>query len=96
VSDAERAVLATSQARDLCLSLKRAFLGPRVLELIRAGQAGRLEPAELRVALGVAWASGDVGLMRGVLATLPAARVAADSILLAFLDAVRLPTISRR
>jgi hypothetical protein len=54
VTPAERAVLATSQARDLCLSLQRAFVGPRALECLRAGQAALLAPAELRVALGLA------------------------------------------
>jgi hypothetical protein len=39
VRDAERAIRAVSDARDLCLSLKRAFVGPRALERLRAGGA---------------------------------------------------------
>src|SRR5207245_9377823 len=77
VTPAQRAVLATSQARDLCLSLQRAFVGPRALECLRAGQAALLTPAELRVALGLAWASQDVALVRGALASLSADRIAA-------------------
>jgi hypothetical protein len=86
---AERAVLATSQARDLCLSLQRAFVGPRGLEQLRADEAALLAPAELRVALGLAWAAGDVSLVRTALASLPADRIAADPVLSAFLDATR-------
>lgn len=83
---AERAVLATSQARDLCLSLQRAFVGPRALARLRAGEAAQLPPAELRIALGLAWAAGDRPLIRAGLARLPAARVAADPVLSVFLD----------
>lgn len=86
---AERAVLATSQARDLCLSLQRAFVGPRALQRLRAGEAALLSPAELRVALGLAWAARDLSLVRGALASLPADRIAADPVLSAFLDATR-------
>jgi hypothetical protein len=89
VTAAERAVLATSQARALCLSLQRAFVGPRTLASLRAGQAARLTAAELRVALGLAWATGDLPLVRAALASLPADRIAADSTLLAFLDVTR-------
>ena len=67
MTPAERAVLATSQARDLCLSLQRAFVGPRALECLRADQAVLLTPAELRVALGLAWAARDLVLVRAVL-----------------------------
>ena len=86
---AERAVLATSQARDLCLSLQRAFVGPRALEWLRAGRAALLAPAELRVALGLAWAARDFSLVRAALASLPADRIAADATLSAFLDVTR-------
>jgi hypothetical protein len=89
VTPAERAVLATSQARDLCLSLQRAFVGPRALERLRAGQAALLAPAELRVALGLAWAARDLPLVRAALASLPADRIAADPALSAFLDVAR-------
>jgi hypothetical protein len=89
VTRAERTVLATSQARDLCLSLRRAFLGPRALERLRAGQASLLTPDELRVALGLAWAAGDLALVRAAFAGLPADRIAADATLTAFLDASR-------
>ena len=86
---AERAVLATSQARDLCLSLHRAFVGPRALERLRADQAVLLTPAELRVALGLAWVARDLALMRGALASLPGDRIAADPVLSAFHDVTR-------
>ena len=89
MTPAERAVLATSQARDLCLSLQRAFVGPRALESLRADQAARLAPAELRVALGLAWVARDLSLMRAALASLPADRIAADPALSAFLDVTR-------
>jgi hypothetical protein len=64
MTQAERAILATSQARDLCLSLRRAFAGPRALERLRAGEAAQLTLDEFRLALGLAWAAGDTGLMR--------------------------------
>jgi hypothetical protein len=86
---AERAVLAASQARDLCLSLRRSFVGPRALECLRAGEADRLEPAELLIALGLAWAAGDLALVRASLARLPADHVATDAALSAFRDAAR-------
>jgi len=86
VTPAERAVLATSQARDLCLSLHRAFVGPRALERLRADQAVLLTPAELRAAIGLAWASRDVALVRAALTSLPADRIAADPTLAAFRD----------
>lgn len=89
MTPAERAVLATSQARDLCLSLQRAFVGRRALEQLRADQAARLPPAELRVALGLAWAAQDLPLVRAALASLPADRIAADPALSAFLDVTR-------
>ena len=89
MTPAARAVLATSQARDLCLSLRRAFLGPRALERLRADHAGLLAPAELTVALGLAWAARDLALVRSALASLPAERIAADPTLSAFRDATR-------
>ncbi len=89
MTPAERAVRASSQARDLCLSLQRAFVGPRALEGLRADRAALLPPAELRVALGLAWAAQDLALVRRALASLPADRIAADPVLAAFLDAAR-------
>jgi hypothetical protein len=89
MTPAARAVLATSQARDLCLSLQRAFVGPRALECLRADRAASLTSAELRVALGLAWAARDLSLVRMTLASLPANRVAADPALAALLDATR-------
>ena len=89
MTPAERAVLATSQARDLCLSLQRAFVGRRALERLRAGPAAQLTPAELRIALGMAWAGRDFALVRAVLASLPAERIVADPALSAFGDATR-------
>ena len=86
---AERAVLATSQARDLCLSLQRAFVGPRALERLRAGEAAALAPGALRVALGLAWAARNVSLVRAGLASLSEDRIGADPVLLAFLDVTR-------
>jgi len=86
---AERAVLATSQARDLCLSLQRAFVGPSALERLRAGGAARLAPDELRVALGLAWAARDFSLVRAALASLSANRIEVDPVLSAFLDVTR-------
>jgi hypothetical protein len=86
VTAAERAVLSTSQARALCLSLQRAFVGPRALASLRTGQAARLTATELRVALGLAWASEDLPLLRDALASLPPDRIATDPALLAFLD----------
>jgi len=89
VTAAERAVLATSQARDLCLALHRAFVGPRALECLRTDQATLLTPAELRVALGLAWASRDLTLVRAALASVSADRIAADPALSAFRDVAR-------
>jgi hypothetical protein len=74
---------------NLCLSLQRAFVGPRVMECLRADQALLLTPVELRVALGLAWAAGDLALVRGALASLSADRIAADPALSAFRDVTR-------
>jgi hypothetical protein len=89
VTPAERAVLATSEARDLCLSLRRAFAGPRALERLRAGESTQLAPRELVLALGLAWAAGDVELVRESLARLSAERIAGDPVLSTFRDAIR-------
>jgi len=89
VTAAERSVLATSQARDLCLSLQRAFVGPRALDRLRADQATLLAPAELRIALGLAWAAQDLSLVRAALARLSPDRIAADPVLSAFFAASR-------
>jgi hypothetical protein len=89
VTRAERAVLATSQARDLCLSLQRAFVGRRVLGSLDKGQSARLTPMELRVALGLAWAERDLSLIRAALAHLTADRIATDPVLSAFADVAR-------
>ncbi len=69
MTQAERAMLATSQARDLCLSLRRAFAGPHSLERLQAGEAATLTLDEFRLALGLAWAAGDTGLMRRAFAS---------------------------
>ena len=87
MTPAERAVLATSQARDLCLSLQRAFAGPRALDRLRAGEAAQLGAGALRIALGLAWAAGDVALVRAAVASLPAEVIASDATLQAFRDA---------
>ena len=89
MTPAERAVLATSQARDLCLSLHRAFVGPRALECLRADQAVLLTPAELRVALGLAWASRDLTLVRGRACGPPGRPHRCRPVLSAFRDATR-------
>ena len=89
MTTAEQAVRATSQARDLCLSLQRAFVGPRALERLRGDQAALLSPAELRIALGMAWAARDLSLVRAALALHSPDRIAADPVLSAFFDATR-------
>ena len=89
MTGAERAVQATSQARDLCLSLRQAFVGRPALERVRAGQAAALTPDALRAALGLAWAEADITLLRAALASLAEDRIAADPVLSAFLDVTR-------
>jgi len=84
----ERAVLAASQARDLCLSLRRAFRGPLAMARLRAGTAADLDHDDLVLALGLAWASGDITLVRRALDGLDPIHVAADPSLAAFRDAV--------
>ena len=86
---AERAVLASSQARDLCLSLQRAFIGPRALERLTGGEAAALTLVELHAALGLAWAAGNLRLVRDALARLPMDRIAGDAVLSAFADVAR-------
>jgi len=87
VTRVERAVLATSQARELCLALRRASIGPPALARLRSGAAASLRPADLVVALGLAWAAGDVDLVRATLAGLPPDRVEGDAVLVAYRDA---------
>jgi len=89
MSSVDRAVQAVSDARDLCLSLERAFAGPHALELLRAGRVRELSYREIRIGLGLAWAAGDVALVRAALSALPADRVGADSDLAALRDASR-------
>ncbi len=86
---AERAILAASQARDLCLSLRRAFRGPSAAARLRAGTGADLDHDDLVLALGLVWASGDITLVRRVLDQLDPIRVASDPSLSAFQDAVR-------
>lgn len=86
---AERAIRAASDARELCLSLKRAFLGPRALDQLRAARASALTPEELRVGLGLAWAAGELELIRTTLHQVPPERVDADPVLVALRDATR-------
>ena len=86
MKDIEPAIRATSQARALCLSLQRAFLGPRALAALRAGRADTLRPVELRVGLGLAWAAGDTALIRSTLRRLAPEAVAADPVLAALRD----------
>jgi hypothetical protein len=74
---------------NLCLSLQLALVGPRIMECLRADQVLLLAPVELRVALGLAWAAGDLALVRGALASLSADRIAADPALSAFRDVTR-------
>ena len=88
MTGAERAVLAASQARDLCLSLRRAFRGPPAVARLRAGAAADLDDDDLVLALGLVWASGDMTLVRRTLAELDPVRVAADPSLAPLRDAV--------
>ncbi len=85
------AIRATSEARDLCLSLKRAFLGPRALAHLRAGETEHLSAEELRVGLGLAWATGDVALVRQVIANVDPERLESDPVLATLRDATSQP-----
>lgn len=87
MTGAERAVLAASQARDLCLSLRRAFRGPPAVARLRSGTAADLDHDDLVLALGLVWASGDIALVRRTLEELDPIRVAADPSFAAFRDA---------
>jgi hypothetical protein len=89
MTPAERAILAASQARDLCLSLRRAFRGPSAVARLRAGTAADLDHDDLVLALGLVWASGDIALTRRALDQPDPIHVAADPSLSAFQDAVR-------
>jgi len=89
VTPAERAILAVSQVRDLCLALRRAFVGPRAYAALREGGQEVLPADELRIAVGLAWAAGHTVLVRTALARLPDQRVGDDPVLAAFRDAVR-------
>jgi hypothetical protein len=89
VRDVERAIRATSDARELCLSLQRAFASERALAGLRSGKAASLRAQELRIGLGLLWAAGDVEALCAALASLPAEQVAADPVLVAFRDVSR-------
>ena len=89
MKDIGPAIRATSEARDLCLSLKRALLGPRAVARLRAGEAALLSAEELRVGLGLAWAAGDLGLVRRALAGLDVHRLESDAVLVALREASR-------
>ena len=89
MTHAERAVLATSRVRELCLSLQRTFIGPRALERLRAGQAAELRSDELRLALGLAWAAQEIALVRAALASLERERVDGDTVLATFRELAR-------
>jgi hypothetical protein len=56
---------------------------------LRAGTGADLDHDDLVLALGLAWASGDIELERRALGQLDQIRVAADPSLSAFQDAVR-------
>jgi hypothetical protein len=88
VRDAAAAIRAVSEARDLCLGLRRSFAGPRVLTALRAGDWAGLSAEELRLGLGLAWAAGDADLVCRTLVALDADRLGSDPALLAFRDAV--------
>ncbi len=96
MTPAEQAVRAASRARDLCLSLRRAFVGPRAVAALRAGEVTRLTREELETGLGLAWAAGDVALVRSALAALPGGRIEEDPVLAAFHAAVRDVTTRER
>ena len=89
MKDIGPAIRATSEARDLCLSLKRAFVGPRAVARLRAGEAALLSAEELHVGLGLAWAAGDVELIRDVVAAITADRLESDAVLVALKEASR-------
>jgi hypothetical protein len=77
-----------SEARDLCLSLKRARYGAGALDRLRSGSPHALTREELHLALGLALAAGECELVRRALAGQPPERLRADAVLLTFRDAV--------
>jgi hypothetical protein len=85
--DAERPIRAASRARDLCLALARGFAAERALARLEAGEAAALGRRDLEIALGQAWATGRLELVRAALAALPAGAVERDAVLAAFRDA---------
>ena len=87
MTPAERGVRAASSASALCLSLRRAFVGPAALDRLRRGEVATLSPAELRIALGLAWAQSDLALVRMTLDRIGGDRVSADAVLAAFHEA---------
>jgi len=88
VRDVGAAIRSASDARDLCLALKRARNGVRVLARLREGAGNQLAPEELHLALGLALAAGDRALVRRALADLPHEELHGDAILLTFNDSV--------
>ena len=89
--DLSSALRATSHARDLCLSLRRAHRGERLLACLRDGAASTLTTDDLHLALGLALAAGERVLARETLEALPPARVLEDSVLLTLRDAACAP-----
>ena len=89
MTDVERAIFSSARARDLCLSLRRAFVGHSAVARLRAGDAAALRPRELEVALGLAWASGEIELIRSALASLPANQIDDDPVLATFREVTR-------
>jgi hypothetical protein len=86
--DLVAAIRATSEARDLCLALKRVRDGARVLARLRAGEHLELTEEELRLAFGLALAAGEREVVRRALTDLPPERLRTDAVLLTFRDAL--------
>ena len=89
MTDAERAIFSAARARELCLSLERAFVGPTAIARLRAGETTALRPRELEIALGLAWAAGEIELIRQALSSLPTNRIDDDPVLATFRDVTR-------
>lgn len=87
--DIVAAIRSASEARDLCLALKRARNGARALARLRQGASAELTREELQLALGLALAAGDQAVVRRALADLPPEYLRGDAILLTFQDAGR-------
>lgn len=87
--DVVAAIRSASDARDLCLALKRARNGARALDRLRTGSHHALTPEELHLALGLALAAGDHDVVRRALADIPHGELDGDATLLTFRDAVR-------